>query len=73
MRIWRAHYGCDNGCNGEGVRYFATKREAKKVLSRHDKTMEGHAKPCVTMIDVPPIKAAMIKFLNDETLPLCTQ
>ena len=73
MRIWRATYGCDNGCNGQAVEYFASKREAKKVLSQHDESIGGFGSPCVTLIDVSPTKAALLTLLNRETSPLCTK
>lgn len=71
MRIWRVTYGNDNGCNGQGVGYYATKREAKKLLPFNDETQMPH--PTLELLDVPTTKAELIKLLNDETGPLNNQ
>lgn len=75
MRIYRIEWGCENGANGIGVVYAATRAEAAILLAdakrNHDERMAGFCdKPAITTIHVAGNRAGICDALNQETEPL---
>lgn len=75
MRIYRIEWGCENGANGVGVAYAATRHEAAMLVAQakrnHDSAMEGFCdKPTITTIHVAGNRAGICDLLNQETEPL---